>query len=397
MASIKEMGNNKYRVFVSDGYDLKGQRRRVSKVVTASSLREAKKQAAVFESELIKGKVELSNNSTVRQLVDRWREFRTSEMADKTVVRYNGILDDFIIPAFGRKKVKEIQPLHIENYLEQLSHDGIRKDKKAGGYSPKTKKHHYGLLSTLFNQAVNWKVISESPCEFVKAPKVPKTNAKYYQIDEVKSLLECLEEAPMKYKVFVHLAVFSGCRRSELMGIEWKDLDNEEGTINLCRTSQYTKKRGIFTYDWLKDGEPSRMVTIPTGTIDLLKQYKAYQQRERVAYGEGWQDYDRLFTKEDGKPMHPDTPYQWFVEFLVKNDLPPITVHQLRHTNVSIMIYQGANIVTIAAEKGHNPYTMLGTYAHVIKEAYKEGATKMDEAFYQGLKSKTKATVANHC
>ena len=170
MASIKDLGDNKYRIFVSDGYDLNGKRKRVSKVITAKSMREAEKMGAVFEAELINGKVELSNNYTFAQLVDRWREFKTPELAAKTVVRYNGILDDFMLPAFGKKKVKDIQPLHIENFLAQLDKDGIRKDGKSGGYSPKTKKHYYGLLSLLFNDAVCWKIISENPCKFVKAP-----------------------------------------------------------------------------------------------------------------------------------------------------------------------------------------------------------------------------------
>lgn len=81
--------------------------------------------------------------------------------------------------------------------------------------------------------------------------------------------------------------------------------------------------------------------------------------------------------------MHPDTPYQWFEAFLKRNNFPKLTVHQLRHTNISLMIYQGTNIVTIAAEKGHSVYTMLNTYAHVIRQACDEGAIKLNNAFYK--------------
>lgn len=394
MASIKDLGNNRYRVIISDKYDIKGKRKRVSKTFTAKSMRDAEKQATLLEAEVLKGKVEYSNHCTFAELVGQWRNTIEPEMAEKTQVRYEGILKSFMLPAFSRKRVKDIQPLQIQNYLAELKKDKIRIDGKAGGYSPKTIKHHYTLFSSIFNYAVAWKIISENPCQFVKTPKVPKTDAKYYQMDQVEKLLECLERAPIKYKTFVHVALFTGCRRSELMGLEWKDLDFSTNVFKICRTSQYTKKTGIDTKENLKDGSASRIVTVPQGTVDLLKEYKAYQTRQRLAYGKGWVDSDRLFIQQDGKPMSPDTPYQWFEEFLKKNGLPKITIHQLRHTNISIMIYQGNDLAKIAAEKGHNLYTMLNTYAHVMRKAYDEGAIKLDEAFYKKVANRTENSAA---
>lgn len=389
MASVIDLGNNKYRLIVSNGYDIKGKRKRASKTVEAKSKREAEKQATLLESEVINGKVEHSNHYKFSQLVDQWRIYQKPQLAEKTVARYEGIIIDYLLPAFGNKLVKSIQPIHIENYLAELRKDGIRKDGKIGGYSPKTIRHHYTLLSSLFSHAVKWKIISESPCSFVDAPKVPKTEVKYYQPEQVDTLLKALNKAPMKYKVFVHVALFSGCRRSEIMGLEWKDIDFEKHTFHICRTSQYTKGKGIFSIKLLKDGSPSRTVTIPEGTIELLRQYKVYQNKQKFNYGDGWVNSDRLFVQENGKPMSPDTPYQWFEGFLKVNGLPKITVHQLRHTNISLMIYQGTDIVTIAAEKGHSVYTMLNTYAHVIRKACEEGALKLNDEFYKKVVEKT--------
>ena len=318
-------------------------------------------------------------NLSFKELVNKYKEYQKDNLADKTAVRYEGIIKDFLLPAFGRKLVKDIQPLHTEQYLAELRKDGIRKDGKAGGYSDKTIRHHYMLLSSILNYEVKWQIISQNPCNFVDAPKVAKTEAKYYQPEQVAALLKALNTAAMKYKVFVHVALFSGCRRSEIMGLEWKDIDFEKHTFHICRTSQYTKGKGIFTRNILKNGSSSRTVTIPEGTIELLKQYRVYQDKQKPNYGDGWVDTDRLFTQKDGEPMSPDTPYQWFEAFLKENGLPKLTVHQLRHTNISLMIYQGTDLVTIAAEKGHSVYTMLNTYAHVIRKACDEGAIKLND------------------
>lgn len=187
----------------------------------------------------------------------------------------------------------------------------------------------------------------------------------------------------MKYKVFVHVALFTGFRRSETMGLEWKDIDLDNNVIKLCRTSQYTSGKGIFTSLILKDGSPSRTVTIPRGTTALLKAYKEYQDNQKNKAGDKWEEHDRLFTQDDGKPMHPDTPYQWFTDFLVEKGLPKITVHQLRHTHISLLIYNGMDIVAVSKRAGHKKVsTTVDIYAHVIEKADYEGANRLEKMFY---------------
>lgn len=383
MASIKNLGNGKFRVIISDGYTLKGERRRVTKTIQAKSMRDAEKQAIDLASEVQKNKVEHNNNVTFSELIDKYRMLKEPNLTVKVIDRYEGIIKNFLLPAFGRKKVKDIKPLHIEQYLAELDKDGIRIDGKSGGYHQKTKLHHYTLLHKLFVYACNWGFITNNPCDRVDPPRVNKTEAKCYQIEQVKQLLELSENVDIKYKVFLHIALFAGMRRSEIMGLEFKDFNYINNTVRICRTSQYSKSKGIFTTNILKNGEPSRTVNIPETTMKLVKEYYAWQQKYKKAYGDGWKECDRLFTKEDGSPMHPDTPYQWFTKFLKANNMPELTVHQLRHTNVSILLSNNVDIVTIAKQHGHDPYTMLTTYAHLMNKACKEGAEKLENEFYK--------------
>lgn len=385
MASIKDLGNGKYRIFISNKFNEEtGKRNMVTKVITAKSFNDAEKQAILLEDKVHKSRVE-ANNCTFNELVDKWRKYRDTKKkkAEKTIVRYEGILNSFMLKFFGKKKVKDITALDIERYLASLDKDGVRLDGKKGGYSQKTKRHHYMLLSSILKKAVKWKMIDENPCKDVDPPEVEEKEAKHYEPEQVAQLLEHLKNAEMKYKVFVHVALFTGFRRSEIMGLEWKDIDLDNNIIKLCRTSQYTAEKGIFTVSKLKNGKPSRIITIPEGTTKLLKLYKEFQDNQKNRAGDNWEEHDRLFTQDNGKPMHPDTPYQWFTDFLKEKNLPKITVHQLRHTHISMLIYNGMDIVAVSKRAGHQKVsTTLDIYGHIITKADYEGANRLEKMFY---------------
>lgn len=109
---------------------------------------------------------------------------------------------------------------------------------------------------------------------------------------------------PTEYQTAVTLLIYTGLRRGELLGLEWKDVDFDKRFLNICRTSQYLPDKGIFTDDKNKtqraDAEASTIHT------DLLKEFKVWQTAERLKVGDKWEENDRLFTQWNGKPRHPD-------------------------------------------------------------------------------------------
>lgn len=143
MASIKELGNNKYRVFICNGFKPDGKVNRTSKVITARSMADAKKQAAALEVDYKRGEqVQLAHAPTFNDLVGQWRELKKPDMEHKTQERYEGFLTGFMLPYFGNTKIREIKAFDIETYLNTLKKDGVRLDGKSGGYSEKTIRHH---------------------------------------------------------------------------------------------------------------------------------------------------------------------------------------------------------------------------------------------------------------
>ena len=112
----------------------------------------------------------------------------------------------------------------------------------------------------------------------------------------------------MKYRLYIMLAVYSGFRRSEMLGLEWKDIDFTNNIITVKRTSQYTKAKGIYT-DTTKTKRSKRTIKFPQLIMDLLKDFRLEQLGEAERIGSKWIDNDRLFVKWNGEPINPQTPY----------------------------------------------------------------------------------------
>jgi len=218
--------------------------------------------------------------------------------------------------------------------------------------------------------------------KMVKPPKVTRNVVPFYDDEQVFTLIEhldSLDESQFKYRVLTMLALFTGMRRGELMGLEWKDLDYENKTIIIRRSSQYLPGQGTFTKE-PKNELSNRTVTIPVSIVELLKDYQLHQEKQSQQLANLWKFSDRLFTTWDGEPMRPDTVSSWFGKFLKKHDLPHVTFHGLRHTNVSLLIADGVDIRTIASRVGHStPTTTLNLYSHILRKSEQMAADRLEK------------------
>ena len=102
----------------------------------------------------------------------------------------------------------------------------------------------------------------------------------------------------------------------------------------------------------------------------MLKAYRVWQNKERLKIGSDWNDADRLFTMWEGSPIHPDSITSWFSEFVKKNNLPKVSIHSLRHTNITLLIMARVPLRTVAKRAGHSStVTTSLIYSHAIQSA----------------------------
>ena len=298
----------------------------------------------------------------------------------KTLIKANGyginqfcelaqIADTTLRIAWSGQPIAEQTAQNICNALGLKLNQAFKPTNKERALSANTIDHYHSFISSVLERAVKWNLILSNPCRRIDPPKIEKKTPQYLNEHEAARMLELLQTEDDPYRTIFILLLYTGMRRGELMGLEWKDIDFDTGVLSICRTSQYTKERGTFTDD-VKNKSSHRSMKLPENIIDRLKQYKDWQLEERVKVGDRWQDTDRLFTTWDGAPMSPNSPYFWLQEFTKRHGLPKITVHSLRHTNATLLISQGINIRTVAGRLGHSQTsTTIDIYSHELQSA----------------------------
>lgn len=234
--------------------------------------------------------------------------------------------------------------------------------------SDKTVLEHHRLISTILAQAEKEMLVPYNAAAKASPPRPVRHEPNYFQPEEVHELLDASWDAPLKYRVFLHLLVVTGARRGEIAGLKWEKLDLKTGKMHISSGLYYSGKRGIYEGD-TKTGE-QRWLKIPEETIELLKQLKQAQEELKEKNGVCWQETGYVFVRDDGRPMSPQTFSQWLSKFTKRHNLPHANPHAFRHTAASILIAFGTDIVTVSKLLGHASVTTTESfYAHLIEEA----------------------------
>ncbi len=366
-----------------------------SRNVEAGSDREAERLLAKFITEIDSGDFSQPSKVTFNEFVKRWlRDYSEVELAPKTIVWYKQLLEARILPVFGDKKLDKIKPVDLIAFYSSLrtKHkyfklygDGKREELTSQGLSDKTIHHHHGIICAIFEKAIKWQILKGiNPAHHVDAPKVERKKANCYDLDQTTAMLKALEKEELKHRIAIMLALTTGARLGEIMGLEWQDIDTQAKTLEIRQASQYLPGKGVFLKD-PKTETSKRKMSVHSSLLSLLEAYKADQQEKGFLCA----DNNRLFVTWDGKPMHPGSMSKWFPKFLTRNKLPRLKFHELRHTNATFLISQGIDVQTVAGRLGHSTsVTTQNIYSHYLQSKDQQVSDLMEEMFSQGKTKK---------
>ena len=416
--------------------------------------KELNRQATLFEEKCRSGQV-LDGNIKFADFAEKWfRDYAEKQLRPTTVAGYRHFIKR-VLPAIGHIRMDKLRPHHFMAFYDNLAESGIREDtlyrckldfktflqkehitavqlaEKAGigvrtlyalnrGQKVKaetaqkidaalncaqsifepvdgdkqltgnTVAHYHKMLSSMMSTAVKWQSIYDNPCARVDPPKIERKEAAYLDEIQAQRLLDLLDNEPITYRTMITLLLHTGLRRGELCGLEWGDIDLERGLLDVQRSSLYLPEKGVFMDD-TKNNSSKRVLKLTPDALVMLRQYKAWQGRERLRIGdqwaEAWGDHPRLFTTWNGKPLHPATVTGWFHDFIARSDLPPVSIHSLRHTNATLLIAAGTNVRTVSAHLGHSQTsTTMNIYSHSIKSAEAAAAEALQSVLTRSKK-----------
>ena len=173
--------------------------------------------------------------------------------------------------------------------------------------APKTIKHYHTFISSVLDRAVKWGLIPDNPCRRLDAPRVPPREIQCMDDEQAVRFLECLEEEPLETRLMFTLLLMTGIRRGELLGLEWKDIDFDSGTIMIRRTSQYTPGRGIYT-ESTKTAGSVRKLCVAAEVVELLRAYRSEQNEYRLALGTAGRQTTACSPNGTASPCPPTPP-----------------------------------------------------------------------------------------
>ena len=375
VGNIEKRGENSYRLRVSAGYTDDGKRIMHKKTVQARNKSEARKELALFISEIETGQALSAKKMRFRDFADFWiNNYAVPNLSPKTYERYKSMLKSRILPYLGNMYLDKIQPMQLMYLYQELSEATyIRKNIKHK-LSSKTVLEHHRLLHSMLQQAVYWQMIPYNPASRVRPPKAKKPSIDFYDDVQTIALIKALEGEELKFRVIILLTIFTGLRRGEVLGLEWQDIDFKNSSVTVRQASQYVSSIGIYTKD-PKTETSNRVISIPDSITKLLKDYKRKQLEQRLKLGDKWQNTNRLFVQWDGSPMHPDTIGKWFKPYIEKLGLPIIKFHGIRHTNATLMIANNVDIATVSARLGHASInTTIKYYVHPLEKNMRKAA-----------------------
>ena len=398
MATIRQR-NGAYQIRVSLGYDVKGKQiikttswKPTPGMTEKQIQKELEKQAVLFEDKCKSG---LAGDGHIKfaDFAARWMDINIDNLAPKTYERYLALLVR-INAAIGHFKLGDLRPHHLQEFYKALSEDGTNQ-RTGKALSPKTIQHHHRLISVMLGEAYKQGYTPRDISELVTPPKVKQHEVAYLDEKDVAELFSALSEAPIKWKTALLLLLYTGMRRGELVGLEWSDIDFEGKTITIKRTVQYVAsprheyrdENGVLYKGQLIEKEPKtkssqRCISVDDGVLSILAAYRLWWEEQRTINGSRWIETDKLFIRDNGGIMHPDSITDYTSKLKKAHDLPHFTPHSLRHTNISLMIAAGVDIKTVSARAGHSNVTTTGNiYTHQIQSANARAAEKIGDIF----------------
>ncbi|MCI2161587.1 MAG: site-specific integrase [Oscillospiraceae bacterium] len=239
--------------------------------------------------------------------------------------------------------------------------------------SAKTIREYHCVISTILERAVKWQIIKDNPCRRVDPPRVPEHDIQCLDDKQSVILLEQLKHESIEDQTLFTLALYTGMRRGELLGLEWQDINFDAEVLSVRRTSQYAVGKGMYE-DTTKTVRSKRSIRVTSGIMSLLRAYRASQNSHRLAMGDRWnnewENHPWLFTNSDGTPMSSSTPLNHLKRILKRANLPSVSLHSLRHTSATLLIGQGIDVRTVSGRLGHSQTsTTMNIYAHQLQSA----------------------------
>jgi integrase len=349
--------------YVLDFYDCEGNRKRVT-MPNGTTKKAATEKLREIEMQLSKGiYIPEKKTPTFAEVAQEWLQHKKTKLRASTWSVYEG---------HSRNHFNEFNHLKI-NHITTAKVDKFITDRQADGMNILTLRKILVSMGQIFSLAVRYGYISSNPLDNAERPRKngneedDQDKIQVLTHEEIAAFLNVVKD--QKYRMLFMLAIFSGARQGELLGLEWKSVNWKDSQININRTFNNGK---FYTP---KTKASKRKIDIGPTVLAELKEWKVVCPESSL---------DLVFATSTGKPInHNNITKRHFEPALIEAGAPKIRFHDMRHTFASLLIEQGENIKYIQTQLGHSsPTVTLNVYAHLMKPVNQAAACRLEDAIF---------------
>ena len=308
---------------------------------------------------------------SLKEWLEIWLSEYTSGVKPGTIKTYETQIRVHIVPLLGALRLSEIRTHNVQTFINRLQkgYNG------AAPVSPKTVRHNFCILHHALDQAVKIGYLRSNPSNGCVLPRVEKKELKPFDDDDTAKFVNALK-GHRNERLFL-CALFTGLRKSELLGMTWDCIDFKAGTIRIYRQLLYLK--GEYFFSSLKNDKP-RVLMPPKYVINLLCEQHKAQAELRMKAGGAWQNRDGfVFTNEVGEHLHHSCVVKQFKTIAAQIGLPEARFHDMRHSYAVAALRSGDDVKTVQEALGHATSSFtLDQYGHVTQQMKQESSARMD-------------------
>ena len=364
---IRERTKGSFTITVEFPRDVITNKRKQKHYSFKGTKREAEKYLTEKLRELDTGLLIDTKDIKFSEYLDYWLKERcSSRLKITTFENYKNNINNHIKTNLGNINLQKLMPLHLQNFYKQCTENGL---------SNKSVVNLHMIIHCALEKAVKWQLVIRNAADSVEPPKAQRYQAKFLDEKQTNLLIEKSKTSDIYIPIVV--AIYTGMRRGEILGLTWDNVDFENANIKiskaLCDTSEGLKYLSPKTH------KSVRNICIPETLVEILKRHKTKQLVNKMKYGEQYINNNAVCSYDDGKLFNPKRFSHKFHDLLENNGLPLIRFHDLRHSHASLLVKLGVQPKIISERLGHsNIGITMDLYSHIYEDTHKEVAEMFD-------------------
>ena len=369
--SIRQRGKNSWQIQIYTGPGPDGKPRRHLETVRGRK-GDAQRHLTELLSSLDKGIYTPPGKLTVADLLNQWLQgYVRTNCSIRTIESYQAIIEKRLIPALGHHQLRHLNQQMIQAYYSEACEK----------LSSRTVHHQHRVLSQALKYGVRQGYLGRNPCDLVDPPSPQGKSMRTLTQSEVIDLLISAQDN--YYYPVIYMAVSSGLRRAELLGLRWRDIDIASRLISVNQTLY--KSHGICQFNLPKTKRSGRTVAMTSKLAEFLGEYRLEREQLYHQLGKTITLDNLVFSNVEGKPIDPGVLSHSFAKMVKRAGLENARFHDLRHTFASLMLQHGAKPKVISEALGHASVAFtMDIYSHIIEGMQSEAMALLDEVLPPG-------------